>query len=157
MGGLFTAKKKTAEAKVQRQEDAYAAFNHVVQSQITGHMKALMKNALKDVGALNDERAAAIDAKEFNFPFSIIEEQVQKSAVITGDAVLNFANRVSEAVKRYFIQMTDAWKIEQQSTLEQVAIEAAAPVKLKINAMTEKVEALNQIIKIEKLRRLAIH
>ncbi|MEK4699239.1 dynamin family protein [Solibacillus sp. FSL R7-0668] len=152
VGGLFTAKKKTAEAKVQRQEDAYAAFNHVVQSQITGHMKALMKNALKDVGALNDERAAAIDAKEFNFPFSIIEEQVQKSAVITGDAVLNFANRVSEAVKRYFIQMTDAWKIEQQSTLEQVAIEAAAPVKLKINAMTEKVEALNQIIKIEKFQ-----
>ena len=86
-----------------------------------------MKNALKDVGALNDTRAAAIDAKEFNFPFSVIEDQVQKSTVITGDAVLNFANRVSEAVKRYFIQMTDAWKVEQKSTLEQVAAEAAAP------------------------------
>ena len=150
VGGLFTAKKKTAEEKTRRQEEAYASFNHVVQSQITGHMKALMKQALKDVGALTDERAAGIDQKEFNFPFSIIEEQVQRSGVITGDAVLNFANRVSEATKRYFIQTTDAWKIEQKETLEQVAQEAAAPVKLKINAMSEKVKALEHILQIEK-------
>lgn len=152
VGGLFTAKKKTAEEKARRQEDAYAGFNHVVQSQITGHIKALMKQALKDVGALNDERAASIDKKEFNFPFSIIEEQVQKSAVITGDAVLNFANRVSEATKRYFVQTTDAWKLEQKETLEQVAREAAAPVKLKINAMSEKVNALQHIMQIEKFQ-----
>lgn len=152
VGGLFTAKKKTAEEKVRRQEEAYTGFNHVVQSQITGHMKALMKQALKDVGALNDERAVTIDQKEFNFPFSIIEEQVQKSAVITGDAVLNFANRVSDATKRYFIQTTDAWKLDQKETLEQVALEAAAPVKLKINAMSEKVQALQHILQIEKFQ-----
>lgn len=150
VGGFFSAKKKTAEERERRAQEVYAGFKHVVQSQITGHIKALMKTALKDVGALTDERAAAIDAKEFEMPFTVIEDQVQKSAVITGDAVLNFANRVSEAAKRYFIQMTDAWKLEQKPVLEQVATEVAAPVKLKINAMSEKVLALQHILQIEK-------
>lgn len=149
VGGLFTAKKKTAEARESRAAEALEAFNHVVQSQITGHMKALMKTALKDVGALTDERAAAIDAKVFDLPFSVIEEQVQKNTIVTGDAVLNFANRVSEATKRFFIQATDAWKNEQQAVLEQVATEVSAPVKLKINAMTQRVQAIQHILEIE--------
>ena len=82
-------------------------------------------------------------------PISVLEDQVQKNTIVTGDAVLNFANRVSEAVKRYFIQTTDAWKIEQKATLEQVASEVAAPVKIKINAMAEKVQALQHILQIE--------
>ena len=107
VGGLFSAKKKTAEARERRKEDAFTSFNHVVQSQITGHLKGLMKNAFKDVGALTDERAAAIDAKAFDMPISVLEDQVQKNTVVTGDAVLNFANRVTEAAKRYFIQTTE--------------------------------------------------
>ncbi len=149
VGGLFSAKKKTAEERERRREEGFASFNHVVQSQITGHIKALMKTALKDVGALTDERAAAIDAKVFDMPVSVMEDQVQKNTIVTGDAVLNFANRVSEAAKRYFIQATDAWKLEQKSVLEQVASEVSAPVKLKINAMTEKVQALQHIMQIE--------
>ncbi|AWE07046.1 GTPase [Lysinibacillus sp. 2017] len=149
VGGLFTAKKKTAEERERRKEEGFASFNHVVQSQITGHIKALMKTALKDVGALTDERAAAIDAKVFDMPVSVMEDQVQKNTIVTGDAVLNFANRVSEAAKRYFIQTTDAWKLEQKVVLEQVASEVSAPVKLKINAMTEKVQALQHIMQID--------
>jgi GTPase SAR1 family protein len=150
VGGFFTAKKKTVEERERRTEEVFEAFKHVVNSQIAGHMKALMKTALKDVGALTDERAAAIDAKQFGMPFSVIEGQLQKSTVITGDAVLNFANRVSEAAKRYFIQETDAWKLEQKSVLEQVATEVSAPVKLKINAMSDKVQAIQHILQIEK-------
>ena len=149
VGGLFTAKKKTAEERERRKKEAFSSFQHVVQSQITGHLKALMKNAFKDVGALSDERAATIDALAFEMPVTVLEDQVQKNTVVTGDAVLNFANRVSEAAKRFFIQTTDVWKLEQKSTLEQVATEAAAPVKLKINAMAEKVQALQHILQIE--------
>ncbi|ATP39692.1 GTPase [Solibacillus sp. R5-41] len=149
VGGFFTAKKKTAEERERRSVEALDAFKHVTQSQITGHIKALMKTALKDVGALTDERAAGIDAKAFDLPFSVIEEQVQKNTIVTGDAVLNFANRVSEATKRFYIQITDAWKNEQQAVLEQVAIEISAPVKLKINAMTQRVQAIQHILEIE--------
>ncbi|UZM96974.1 hypothetical protein OL548_16705 [Lysinibacillus sp. MHQ-1] len=62
------------------------------------------------MGALNEERASAIDAYPFDLPFALIEQQVQAGALLTGDAVLNFANRVAEATKRYFIQETDSWK-----------------------------------------------
>lgn len=155
VGGFFTAKKKTAEERERRSVEALEAFRHVTQSQITGHMKALMKTALKDVGALTDERAAGIDAFVFELPFSVIEEQVQKNTIVTGDAVLNFANRVSEATKRYYIQTTDGWKNEQKVLLEQVATEAAAPVKLKINAMAQRVQAIQHILEIEEFEQFS--
>lgn len=149
VGGLFTAKKKTEEERIRRQQDVYEAFKTVVQSQITGHLKSIMKQALRSVGALNEERAASIDAYAFDFPFSVIEDQVQSGALVTGDAVLNFANRVSEATKRYFIRETDVWKKEQKAVLEEVAQQAAAPVKLKIKGLQSKVDAIRAIQSVE--------
>lgn len=108
-----------------------------------------MKNALKDVGALNEERASAIDAYPFDLPFALIEQQVQTGALLTGDAVLNFANRVAEATKRYFIQETDSWKKAQATTLEAVATETAAPSKLKMAGMQDKVDAIKAVLEIE--------
>lgn len=149
VGGFFSAKKKTEEEKQRRIEDANASYQTILQSQLTGHMKSLMKQALKDVGALTDERAAQIDARPFQVPFSVIEDQVQSNVMVTGDAVLNFANRVAEATKRYFIRETDAWKDEQQAVLKQVAEEAAAPVQMKINAMKDKIQAIKEIQAID--------
>ncbi len=104
VGGLFTAKKKTAEEKERRAQDVKDQYQTILQSQIIGLTKSLMKQALKDVGALTDERAAVIDARQFNAPFSLIEDQVQGNVIVTGDALLNFANRVAEATKRYFVR-----------------------------------------------------
>lgn len=152
VGGLFSAKKKTAEERARREQDAYESFKYVVNSQLTGHMKSLMKQSLRDVGALTDERASAIDALPFNFPFTVIEGQVQAGALITGESLLNFAKNVAEATKRYFINETDAWKESQQPILEQVATETAAPVKLKINAMQAKVDAIKAIMQLDQYK-----
>lgn len=152
VGGFFSAKKKTEEERKRREQDAYEAFKIVVNSQLVGHVKSLMKQSLRDVGALIDERAAAIDGVPFDFPFSVIEGQVQQGALVTGDAVLNFAKNVVEATKRYFIHETDAWKASMQTLLEQVATETAAPVKMKINAMQAKVNAIQAILKFDKYK-----
>ncbi|CAM5298718.1 GTPase OS=Lysinibacillus sphaericus OX=1421 GN=LS41612_14650 PE=4 SV=1 [Lysinibacillus sphaericus] len=149
VGGLFSAKKKTEEERNRRKEEAYSAYQTVVHAQITGHLKGLMKKALKDVGALSEERAQAVDAYVFDLPFSLIEQQVQVGAILTGEAVLNFANRVAEATKRYFIQETDVWKDAQATTLQTVATETAAPSKLKMAGMQAKVDAIQAVLEIE--------
>lgn len=149
VGGLFSAKKKTEEERNRRKEEAFSSYQTVVHAQITGHLKGLMKKALKDVGALSEERAEAIDGYVFDLPFSLIEQQVQIGALLTGDAVLNFANRVAEATKRYYIQETDKWKDTQATTLEAVATETAAPAKLKMAGMQDKVDAINAVLEIE--------
>ncbi|MFJ7952762.1 dynamin family protein [Lysinibacillus sp. NPDC096418] len=149
VGGLFSAKKKTEEERNRRKEDAFSTYQTVVHAQISGHLKALMKKVLKDVGALSDERAAAVDAYTFDLPFSLIEDQIQTGALLTGDAVLNFANRVAEATRRYYIQNTDAWKDAQAATLEAVATETSAPSKLKMASMQAKVDAINAVLEIE--------
>lgn len=85
----------------------------------------------------------------FDLPFSLIEQQVQIGALLTGDAVLNFANRVAEATRRYYIQETDKWKDAQATTLETQATETAAPSKLKMAGMQDKVDAINAVLEIE--------
>ncbi|MEG0260561.1 MAG: dynamin family protein, partial [Lysinibacillus sp.] len=149
VGGLFSAKKKTAEERERRKEEAYTTYQTVIQGQLSGHMKSLMKKSLKEVGALTEDHAASIDGFVFNPPFALIEEQVQVNAMLTGDAVLNFANRVSEATKRFYIRETDAWKDNQASTLETVATEVSAPAQLKIASMKDKVEAIKAVLEIE--------
>lgn len=149
VGGLFSAKKKTEEERNRRKEDAYSTYQTVVHAQISGHLKALMKKVLKDVGALSDERAAAVDAYTFDIPFTLIEDQIQIGAILTGDAVLNFANRVAEATRRFYIQNTDTWKDTQAATLEAVATETSAPANLKMASMQAKVDAINAVLEIE--------
>lgn len=145
VGGFFSSKKKTAEEKERRKEEVFEQYTSIVQSQIIGHLKNLMKNSLKDVGALNEEKAKEIDNIQFDISFSLISDQVQNNAVVTGDAVLNFANRVREATNRYFIQETEKWKDEQIPLLQEVAKNASEPVTLKLKGLKRKVNAISEI------------
>lgn len=149
VGGFFSAKRKTEEERVRRMEDANVAYQTVLQSQVIGHMKSLMKDSLKKVGALTEESATAVDAFEFNVPFSLIEDQIQPGSLVTGDALLNFANRVAEATKRFFIRVTDEWQEAQKPLLSQVAQAASAPVQLKIKGMQKKVDAILAVQEID--------
>ena len=149
VGGLFTAKRKTQEAREEREKAMIELLNTVVSSQITGHLKSLMKTSFKDVGALNEEIAAQIDAYDYKIEASLVEDQIQKGALLTGDALLNFANRVADAVKRYFIRQTDQWVANSQQLLEQVATQSSAPVTQKLKAMQGKYDAIKHIEQID--------
>ena len=149
VGGLFTAKKKTAEARETRKNELYAIYQQNVSSQVTGLMKQVLKQVLRDTGALTEEETRNIDAMAFDIPFSTIEDQVQKGALVTGEAVLNFSNRVAEATKRYFIRETDKWRDAQLPRLAQVAEQNAAPVKLRMQNMQARVDAIRAILAIE--------
>lgn len=155
VGGLFTAKKKTEEEKNRRIQEVYEQYKVILQSQIIGHLKNLMKQSLKEVGALTDERAVQIDGMSFEVPFSIIEEQVKKDSLVTGDALLNFANRVAEATKRYFIEATDGWKDQQTEVLENVSEQLSVPVKAKLKHLKEKVDAIQSITNLDEQKRFA--
>nr|WP_106778789.1 dynamin family protein [Lysinibacillus timonensis] len=145
VGGLFSWKKKTEEEIARRKDEVFEQYISIVNSQITGHLKGLMKQSLRDVGALTEQSASTIDSMSFNIPFTLIEEQIHKGSLVTGDAVLNFANRVAEATKRYFVQETDSWKDSQSDVLTKVAESSHAPVSQKLNHLTHKVNAIKSI------------
>lgn len=155
VGGLFSAKKKTEEERNLRKEEVYEQYKTILQSQIIGHMKSLMKQSLRDVGALTDELAAQIDAFVFDAPFLIIEDQVKSDSAVTGDALLNFANRVAEATKRFFIEVTEKWKDQQIDVLNNAAGQLSAPVTEKLNHMSAKVKAIQTIIKLDESKNFS--
>ncbi|HWL13662.1 MAG TPA: dynamin family protein [Ureibacillus sp.] len=152
VGGLFSAKKKTEEEKKRRIEEVYEQYKVILQSQIIGHLKNLMKQSLKEVGVLTDERADAIDAIHFDVPFSLIENQVKQGSLLTADALLNFANRVAEGTKRYFIDATDEWKDQQGEVLKEASQSLSTPVQAKLKVLKEKVDAIQSIVKLDQYK-----
>ncbi len=148
VGGLFGKKKKTEAEREKRQQELYAKYKEVVGSQISGHMLNIMKQSLKDVGALSDTESLAIDDFTFDIPFSVIEGEVRTNAV-AGDALINFANRVVSATRIWFKRETDDWKQHKKSLIEELAMTHIEPLKKKKRTLEEKVAIIREYNKVE--------
>ncbi|MFD2869339.1 dynamin family protein [Kurthia populi] len=148
VGGLFGKKKKTEAEREKRQQELYAKYKEVVGSQISGHMLNIMKQSLKDVGALSDAESLAIDDFTFDIPFSVIEGEVRTNAV-AGDALINFANRVVSATRIWFKRETDDWKQHKKSLIEELAMTHIEPLKKKKRTLEEKVAIIREYNKVE--------
>lgn len=148
VGGLFGKKKKTEAEREKRQQELYAKYKEVVGSQISGHMLNIMKQSLKDVGALTDAESLAIDDFTFDIPFSVIEGEVRTNAV-AGDALINFANRVVSATRIWFKRETDDWKQHKKSLIEELAMTHIEPLKKKKRTLEEKVAIIREYNKVE--------
>ncbi|MBK3494947.1 dynamin family protein [Viridibacillus sp. YIM B01967] len=147
--GVFFSAKKTVAEKELRKEELYKLYQLIITSQISGHMLTMMKKSLKDVGALTDDLSLEIDKIEFDVPFETIQDQVKKDALATGDALLNFANRVSEATKRWFTRTTDEWKDDKATFIEQLSFGSVEPLKKKEAMLSEKVDVIKEIEHVE--------
>lgn len=148
VGGLFGKKKKTEAEREKRQQELYAKYKEVVGSQISGHMLNIMKQSLKDIGALSDAESLAIDDFTFDIPFSVIEGEVRTNAV-AGDALINFANRVVSATRIWFKRETDDWKQHKKSLIEELAMTHIEPLKKKKRTLEEKVAIIREYNKVE--------
>ena len=143
--GLFFSGKKTEEERMARGQQVEKEYDVVIQSQIAGHMRSLMKQSIKDVGLLSDEQSLTIDTIEFHPPLQVIDDQLQKGSIVTADSVLNFANRVTEATKKWFIQQTDGWKNEQAKAIDELPEDESGQADSKSRMYQEKVLAIETI------------
>lgn len=151
--GTFFAGKKTQAEKLARKESLYELYCSITASQISGHLRALMKNSLKVVNALSDETSLEIDELALTPPMSLIEEQVRLDSGIKGDALLNFAKRVADATKRWYKQNTDDWKFEKAEYIKELSMATVEPLKKKCALLKEKVEIIVAAEAIEQQQR----
>lgn len=155
--GMLFSGKKTEEERQKRQQEVDERLESTVSSQITNHLKKLMKSSLKDAGLLTDSESLAIDDMIFDVPFSVVEEQTPTGASMTGDAVLNFANSISTAVQRWFIRETDGWKKEQEQKFEGLTDDATTEIDMKAQILSQKVLAIQTLeemdSKIDKVKK----
>ncbi|RLQ92525.1 dynamin family protein [Planomicrobium sp. Y74] len=156
VGMLFSGKKTEAEREARR-DDVKEKMGTVIPSQITVHLKRLMKSALKDAALLTDKDSLEIDDMELEVPFSVVEEQMPKGVLITGDTVLNFANSLSVAIQRWFIKETESWKNAQKEKFESLPEDAGTEIGMKAETLNQKLLAISTLEemdeKIEKTER----
>lgn len=148
--GLLFSGKKTEEERMAREQQVEKEYDVVIQSQIAGHMRSLMKQSVKDVGLLSDEQSLTIDTIEFHPPLQVIEDQLQKGSLVTADSVLNFANRVADATKKWFIQQTDGWKNEQAKAIDDLPEDESGQADSKSRVYQEKVLAIETLEQLSK-------
>lgn len=151
--GTFFSGKKTQAEQLARKESLYELYSSITTSQISGHLRALMKQSLKEVNALTDEMAHEIDEMTLKPPMRVIEEQVKLDSGITGDALLNFANRVADATKRWYKQSTDDWKFEKAAYIKELSVTIIEPLKKKSAALKEKAEIITAAEAIEQQQK----
>ncbi|WP_282019777.1 dynamin family protein [Planomicrobium okeanokoites] len=144
VGMLFSGKKTEAERDARR-NDVKEKLGTVIPSQITVHLKRLMKSALKDAAILTDRDSLAIDDMELEVPFSVVEDQMPKGVLITGDTVLNFANSLSVGIQRWFIKETEGWKNAQKEKFESLPEDAGTEIGMKAETLNQKLLAISTL------------
>ncbi|MET1013061.1 MAG: dynamin family protein, partial [Paenisporosarcina sp.] len=147
--GVLFSRKKTEEERMLRTESLTKEYSQVIQSQIVGHLKALMKQSLKDVGILTDEESIKIDEKQFNPSIQLIDDQVREGALLTADSVLNFSNAVADATRKWFVQETDQWKNQVSEQIKDIPEEQYGLADTKLSEYQEKALAIRSIEELE--------
>lgn len=156
VGILFSAK-KTQEERELRKHEVESRLSSVAASQITGHLKKLMKTALKEAGRLTDSESLAIDEMPFDLPFSLVDEAIPSGIHVTGDTILNVAKTIQIAIQRWFIKETENWKKVQEPKFESLSDEASVEISMKAEQLNQKMLAIttleemdNQILKVKR-------
>ncbi|TQR19725.1 dynamin family protein [Psychrobacillus vulpis] len=147
--GFIGSKKKTEEERRKRLQDALQLLEKVISTNITVHIKQLMKGMLKDVSLLSIEKSTEIDEKEFEILASLISDTLHDGASTTGDAILHYANRVRDAVNRFFIRETDSWKEQIIREMHQNPIEDTERAAQKAQSLNEKMLAIQALEEID--------
>ena len=116
--GLFRSAKKTEAAQAEIAQDVLRAYQTVTASEISLHLRNLMKQSLRDLGLLQDTHIVAIDQLSLDPPLSVLESALPTGITITGESVLQFTNRVAEQTQAWFVKETNAWRelIRQELT-----------------------------------------
>ncbi|NME05800.1 dynamin family protein [Psychrobacillus sp. BL-248-WT-3] len=148
--GFLSSKKKTEQERNNRLTETIELLETIVSTHITAHIKNLMKRMLKDVGLLNDSKTSEINNMSFSLPSEIIVDTIHNGASTTGDAILNYANRVNDAVSRYFVKETEAWKEENIQYIEENSSTEDEQFNKKTDTLREKQEAILKVTEIEK-------
>lgn len=143
--GFLNSKKKTEEERQNRLQAAHSLLEKIVETNISSHLKQLMKNMMKNVSLLSDEAMFEVDEKDFQLPTTVIKESLHEGANTTGDAILHYANRVQEAINRFFIRETDGWKDEVAMQLDQQPIDENDKMEQKILLLNKKLLAIQTI------------
>ncbi|WP_313890919.1 dynamin family protein [Psychrobacillus sp.] len=147
--GFIGSKKKTEDERLRRVEDARHLLEKVISTNITIHVKQLMKGMLKDVSLLTAERTTEIDEQQIIISDSLIREPLHDGASTTGDAILHYANRVRDAVNRFFIRETDGWKEQTIQFIQENPLEETERVAQKNQLLTEKILAIRALEEID--------
>ncbi len=147
--GIMFGAKKTAEERERRKNALAENMGKLVHAQIEVHLKTLMKKSLKEAGILTDEQSLVIDEIDMTIPFSDIENEFNVSDTITGDTVLNYAERMRTIIQTAFRRLTDEWKHEMAQIALASGNENTGILEQKVYRLNEKLFAIGQVSEIE--------
>lgn len=117
--GLFRSTKKTEAAQAEIAQDVMRAYQTVTASEISLHLRNLMKQSLRELDLLQDTHIVTIDQLSLDPPLSVLESALPTGITITGESVLQFTNRVAEQTQAWFVKETNAWRehVRQELTV----------------------------------------
>lgn len=142
--GLLFTKKKTEEERKRRKEVFAKRLDGLIDTQITMHMKTLMKDALKRANLMTDERIQEVDAFDWHIPFEQIDSRLTVTDADSGDLILNYAKMIRGAIDTFFRHETEEWKERMAHLAETSGSDETKHLDAAIDETKEKLEAVRR-------------
>ncbi|AFS70648.1 dynamin family protein [Exiguobacterium antarcticum] len=140
--GFFRSTKKTQATQQQLADELLRAYQSVATSEISLHLRKLMKQSLSEAGCLSDQHAMSIDHYPLDPPLRVVEDALQEGITITGESVLQFTNRVVSNTSAWYVKETNQWRDAIRTELEQMDGTVLQDLRNKQDMLRQKCELL---------------
>ncbi|WP_062356534.1 dynamin family protein [Bacillus kwashiorkori] len=145
--GVFFSSKKTEAVKQERLQLFVEKLQLSVNAELLWHVKQLLLNLLKDFHIQSTKLEKEI--QQLNYPLSntIILQTVKAGALVTGEAVLNYTNDLSENIKREFGKLVNSIIEEMIHNVQENTTTEVSEIDSQIATISEYLEAITTIEK----------
>lgn len=147
--GLLFTKKKTEEERERRRRVLARMLDELIETQITMHVKTLMKNALKRANLTTDERIQEIDQYDWTMPFEKIDQHLTVTSAVSGDMVLNYSKMIRNSIDTFFRHMTEDWRDRMAEEAETSGSSEMTSLNERIEEYEQKVNAVKRYVMLE--------
>ncbi|HZW69199.1 MAG TPA: dynamin family protein [Pseudogracilibacillus sp.] len=128
VGGLFGAKKKTAEAKEARLDAFYQALNQSMQTTIIWKLREKLAQIIQDYQIANEELRDMAQNYTIEFTKDDLFNSLKDGAQVNGQYVLNYTNELSNQIKTLCKRKANDMLAEMKAELAERAEEEVKPL-----------------------------
>ncbi|WP_186438277.1 dynamin family protein [Cohnella terricola] len=151
--GWFASAAKTEAEIASRLERLAEDFNRQISAHATGHLKEILRKEAEQSGYTGEEMEQSLSACFKPVEVAWLRERVKPGAGADGQAVLNYAAEIGEALKSLYRKSALQWIDELQEKDRPALDKQAQELELQLAEFTVREGTANELAKLEEAEK----
>jgi len=151
--GWFASAAKTEAEVAARLERLNEDFNRQISAHVTGHLKDILRKEAEQSDYAGEEMEQSLSACFNPVDVEWLRERVKPGAGADGQAVLNYAAEIGEALKSSYRKSALQWIDELQERDRPALDKQAQELELQLAELTERDVIANELAQLEEAEK----